>query len=192
MIDGSVILAEALEALNIDLTRLVARCSIWVNPDVFSRVAALNQNAVWYPDTRRARAGKVDEIKGTKSQDGIIFDDNSKANTAIKQAIFPKANKGCTGMAVCHIWPNTCYDERYHTALGNLVLLPAPLASLADHHTEIKLVLRFRSYELFGWHPAEFARPEQPKQYPPAEVWASPITVDRAVEQRIKRLERRL
>ena len=83
MIDGSVILAEAREALNIDLTRLVAGCSIWVNPDVFSRVAALNQNAVWYPDTRRARAGKVDEIKGKISQGGIKFDDNTYANYAI-------------------------------------------------------------------------------------------------------------
>ena len=192
MIDGGVILAKAEEALIIDLTRLVARCSIWVNPDVFSRVAALNLNAVWYPNTRRARAGKVDEKKGTISECGIIFDDNTKANTAIKQAIFPRGKNDCTGMAACHIWPDTCYDERYHTALGNLVLLPAPLASLTDHHTEIKLVLRFRSYELFGWHPSEFARPEQPKQYPPAEVWASPIAVEDAVEQRIKKLEKKL
>ena len=27
---------------------------------------------------------------------------------------------------MCHLWPETCYDERYHTSLANLVLPPLP------------------------------------------------------------------
>ena len=109
MIHGSVILAEALEVLNIDLIRLVARCSIWVNPDVFSRVAALNQNAEWYPNSRRERAGKVDEIKGKISECGgrdyCVYHNPAKNTAAhLHRQRFPHRH-------LVHVRPRACYHH---------------------------------------------------------------------------------
>ncbi|HWQ55093.1 MAG TPA: hypothetical protein VN442_15505 [Bryobacteraceae bacterium] len=46
--------------------------------------------------------------------------------------------KGFQNCAVCHIWPNSCYDERYHTCVANLVLLPSALASLTDFDPQVR------------------------------------------------------
>lgn len=56
---------------------------------------------------------------------------------------------------VCHIWPGTTYDERYHTLLANLVLIPRILANLSDYFNAVIDVLKYRSYELYGWYPEE-------------------------------------
>jgi hypothetical protein len=102
------------------------------------------------------------------------------ANLAIKVAVFGSRNR-CTRMHVCHVWPETCYDVRYHTSLANLVLLPAALAGLSDHHEGVAQCLRYRSYELFGWHPADIAVPEMPVGYPAVSDWAQPFPIPRSV-----------
>lgn len=177
-------LAQATMELNINLSALVARCSIWANPDVFRRVSVLRSNAVWFPDCRRASIKKGEPIKTTA--EGIYLDDNSKANLAIKSAIFARPRKDCQLMHACHVWPGTCYDTRYHTSLANLVLLPAPLSGFSDHDERIAAILRYRSYELFGWHPSEVGAPAWPESYP--EIWAPPIPIDAVVLRRIERL----
>lgn len=166
IVNGDDILLRATTALGIDLPRLVAKSAIWVNPIAFLARRKLHPHAAWFPDCRRGRNGEPK--RGLV--DGVRFDDNTMANLAIKLAVFGSRER-CTRLHVCHVWPETCYDVRYHTALANLVLLPAPLAGLSDHHSGVAACLRYRSYELFGWHPEEASPPGKPPGYPPASDW---------------------
>ena len=159
MFDGNEILDEVTTSLRIDLASLVAGSAFWAPCEENIGVAK-------YPNVRRARAS---EKRRTKV-DGVMLDDNSVANKVLKKALncFGKFN----GFTACHIWPNTCYDARYHTALTNLVLLPSGLSSLTDHNGEIEKCLQYRSWELYGWCPDGNAPPPKPKNYP--ENWRQP------------------
>jgi hypothetical protein len=115
-----------------------------------------------YPNVRRAKVSKG-ERRG-QVVDGIRLDDNTYANRAIKVAIgHPGILKG---FEACHIWPKTCYNERYHTAVANLVLLPRALAGLTDHDSEIQRALQYRAYELYEWWPETEPQPVKPAFYP--------------------------
>lgn len=157
--DGKKILAEVVADLRIDLSQLVAGAAFWAPNDKNIGVAK-------YPNVRRAKAS---EKRGDMS-DGVRLDDNTYANQASKKALchLGKFN----GFTACHIWPGTCYDERYHTVLANLVLLPSALSSLTDHNTEIEKCLQYRSWKLYRWYPDGKAKPSRPKNYP--ENWRQP------------------
>lgn len=99
--------------------------------------------------------------------------------------MFARANRDCQGFHVCHVWPGTCYDPRYHTSLANLVLLPAALAGLSDHDAGIAQLLQFRAFDLFNWHPAEWAAPTRPANYPGPQGWAPPVPLSPAVTARL-------
>ena len=112
---------------------------------------AENGVGTFYPNMRRYRAGLGEQrrqIVGTE-----CLDDNTYANNAIKKAIGVN-RRDIANFDACHIWPQSCYDSRCHTAIANLVLLPRPLAGLSDHDPETQAALQFRSYELYKWCPA--------------------------------------
>lgn len=79
MLNGTDLLAQASRDLGIDLSALVARCAIWVDPWVFCQVARATPHGAWYPGTRRLRPG---EKRGGMDGD-VRLDDNTLANTAI-------------------------------------------------------------------------------------------------------------
>jgi hypothetical protein len=109
----------------------------------------------------------------------VILDDNTYANYAIKQAIGCSRNN-LIGFEACHIWPGTCYDERYHTLVANLVLLPRALACLTDHYDPVGKVLQYRAFELYGWHPENREQPTRPLVgYP--DTWREPQPFSSAV-----------
>jgi hypothetical protein len=106
----------------------------------------------------------------------VRFDDNSYANVAIKRAT--GLGKSAEGFEACHIWPLTCYDERYHTAIANIVLLPRALAGLSDHAIEIQSALQYRAFELYGWFPHGVPQPIKPEFYPSNWREPQPDTLD--------------
>jgi hypothetical protein len=163
------ILAKALLALDIDLPALVAATSVWASPEIVHARRAIHPDAAVYPDVRRSKRAQG-EVRRTRGADGAKLDDNTIANRIAKQAM------GVTGLAkafaVCHIWPDSCYDVRYHTSLANLVLLPQALATLSDHNAAVIAALQYRAFELYGWHPRESAAPTRPQRYP--SNWRSP------------------
>jgi hypothetical protein len=70
------------------------------------------------------------------------------------------------GFEACHIWENTCYDERYHTSVANLVLIPREIAGLTDHCDAVKELLKYESFKRFGFKPdSENNTPNKPKNY---------------------------
>jgi hypothetical protein len=104
-------------------------------------------------------------------KNGQGLDDNSYANLAIKRALGIHRTK-LIGFECCHIWPNTCYDARYHTVIANLVLLPRALAGFTDHDPQVQAALQYRSFELYRWHPEEWPAPERPTGFP--DQWRDP------------------
>lgn len=156
VLDGDEITSlDMFQSIEPQLIDIIAATAIWVNPD------RISLNPV-YSDTKRGRAKENGNVV-----DGIRIDDNTYANVAIKKAI--SGSIDFKNYMVCHIWPGTTYDERYHTLLANLVLIPRILANLSDYSNAVIDVLKYRSYELYGWHPEETEVPQRPSYYP--QVW---------------------
>lgn len=164
---ASELLLEAVKRHNIHLSLLVADTGLWVNPEFHARLVRDTGSAAIFPSVRRARG--QGEKRG-QIVDGVRFDDNSYANGAIKRAA--GLGKSAEGFEVCHIWPRTCYDERYHTAVANIVLLPRALAGLSDHAIEVQEALQYRAFELYGWYPEGMQPPVKPEFYP--SKWREP------------------
>lgn len=166
-LDGDLLVANALERLGIDLSSLLAETAVWASPEVFQMLKCANAHAAWYPMARRAYE-KRGEKKGQRVGD-IRLDDNTYANVAIKRAV-GKAGR-IRNLHTCHVWPRTAYDERYYACIANLVLLPRSIAGLSDHHPLMTAALQYRSFELYGWYPADIAgepqsQPVKPSDYP--------------------------
>jgi len=170
-IDASELLRAAALRHGVQLGVLVAETGLWANPEMHRRLLASGSAAV-YPNRRRCRAGQGERRGQTVAN--IVLDDNSYANNAIKHALGID-RKDLIGFEACHIWPKTCYDERYHTAIANLVLLPRALAGFTDHSAEVKLALQYRAFELYRWHPEGQPPPVQPQDYP--RNWLPPMPV---------------
>jgi hypothetical protein len=183
--NAQVILQEAASSLNISLTDLVAAAALWVHPHIHRRLVKETGSATWFPNTRRT--SPTNERRG-QLIGGILLDDNTFANNAIKLAIAGSRDE-FVGFETCHIWENSCYDEHCHTALANLVLLPRSLASLSDHCKEVSAVLKYRSWELYQWHPPTDSPPLQPESYPKEHIWRPvPIPSDKAIEALNRRI----
>ena len=119
---------------------------------------------------KRATNGKLRR----QTINGIILDDNTMANQAIKKAVLKGLEKYgihktdikiFKGFEACHIWEKTCYDERYHTCVANLVLIPREIAGLTDHCDAVKELLKYESFNRFGFKPDEEDPPNEPKNY---------------------------
>lgn len=162
-------LIDAAHRHNIHLSVLVAETALWAHPDVHARLLSETGCVAMFPNVRRARASQG-ELRGQVT-DGIRFDDNTYANTALKRGLGIHRLQ-LEGFEVCHIWPRTCYDERFHTAPANMVLLPRALAALSDHDREIQAALQYRAYELYNWYPAGSDMPVRPEFYP--NKWREP------------------
>lgn len=171
---ASDLLFESVKRHDIHLSLLVADTGLWVNPEFHNRLVRDTGSAAMFPKVRRARIGQG-ELRG-QIVDGVRFDDNSYANVAIKRAT--GLGKSAEGFEACHIWPLTCYDERYHTAIANIVLLPRALAGLSDHAIEIQSALQYRAFELYGWFPHGVPQPIKPEFYPSNWREPQPDTLD--------------
>lgn len=165
---ASELLLEAVKRHNIHLSLLIADTGLWVNPEFHNRLVLDTGSAAMFPMVRRARIGHGEQ-RG-QIVDGVRFDDNTYANVAIKRAA--GLGKSAVGFEACHIWPGTCYDARYHTAIANIVLLPRALAGLSDHAIEIQTALQYRAYELYKWYPETMPQPVKPEFYP--SKWREP------------------
>lgn len=163
---------------------LVAQSAIFCPKDVFELVKAGkegskenvrmggNEFGAWYHYTfQRARH---DEKRREYKDSTIRFDDNTHANTAIKTAVLKGLKRYGVhsgskqlfrGFEACHIWPDTCYDARYHTSVGNIVLLPREIAGFTDHCSAVEELLKYEAWKRFGFKPAEAEIPSKPKNY---------------------------
>ena len=163
--------------------KLVAQSAVFCTKEVFEMVkrgeagarenlGVGNEFGAWYHYTfQRARHN---EKRGEYKDDVVRFDDNTHANTAIKTAVLKGLSKygihGSSkqifnGFEACHIWPNTCYDARYHTSVANIVLLPREIAGMTDHCEAVEELLKYEAWKRFGFKPVEEDVPQRPKNY---------------------------
>jgi hypothetical protein len=175
---------------NFDLVvcQLIAQTAIFCPVHVFEAVVngkcgskynqSSNGNAFgsWFNcKYQRAKKGLK---RGSITKDPILgditLDDNTKANYAIKKAVLEGLKKYgihnadigiFKGFEACHIWADTCYNPRYHTSVANLVLIPREIAGLTDHCDAVKELLKYESFNRFGFKPDEEDPPNEPKNY---------------------------
>jgi hypothetical protein len=65
-------------------------------------------------------------------------------------------------------------DVNAYTALPNICMTPAFIAKLTDTGKEIGHLLKYRSFQLYGWVPGGNEPPSKPKDYEVLE-WAAPL-----------------
>ena len=161
---------------------LVAQSAIFCSKEVFEMVkdgklgsrenlGVGNEYGSWY-NCKYQRV--TPQQKRRETINGVILDDNTFANTAIKMAILKGLEKFgihgnnkqiFRGFEACHIWPKTCYDARYHTSVGNIILLPREIAGLTDHCQAVEDLLKYEAWKRFGFKPDEAETPTRPNNY---------------------------
>lgn len=152
---------------------MIAKTAIFCDQDIVIDVIAgglganVNKNvgnpyASWFNCNCRRITDKEKKSGLHKGNviNGIMLDDNSNANLAIKKAVLegmirkygiPNRNTQLfKGYEACHIWDGTAYDEHFYTSLTNIVLIPRAIAGLTDHCTAVKGLLQYESFKRFG------------------------------------------
>ena len=192
-ITNSSINLKSINIKNFDLfaCKLVAQSAVFCSREIFDKVKngdegsgdnqkqGGNEFGAWYHYTvKRIKESK----KGGFDAEGVRLDDNTYANTAIKTAvlkglkhygIYTASKRLFRGYEACHIWPETCYDARYHTSVGNIVLLPREVSGLTDHCQAVKELLKYEAWERFRFKPVGEDIPAKPKYYNDI-VWRNP------------------
>ncbi|MBR5324691.1 MAG: hypothetical protein IKV14_07755 [Muribaculaceae bacterium] len=163
--------------------KLVAQSAIFCSTEVFEMVkkgelggkenlGIGNEFGAWFHYT--FQRAKHFEKRGEYKDEKVRFDDNTQANSAIKAAILKGLSKygihgnsrqSFKGFEACHIWPDTCYDARYHTSVANIVLLPREIAGLTDHCQAVEDLLKYEAWKRFKFKPEEEEIPQRPKDY---------------------------
>ena len=109
------------------------------------------------------------EMSATSSGRRVLLDDN----TSPKLAFLWAAGK-TTGpdLQYNHVWDGSG-DPDLYTALWNLCATPAFLAKTTDgrNHPEVRAMLRYRAFDLYGWSPIGVETPTEPPGYSSL-VWA--------------------
>lgn len=65
-------------------------------------------------------------------------------------------------------------DPESYTNLANICVTPSFLAKLTDTNAEVRALLQYRAFDLYGWHPRHAETPREPKRYYSL-CWASPL-----------------
>lgn len=167
----------------LELCKLVARHALFCTIDVANKIVigqlgskenkgnGGNQYFSWF-DCRFQRKQGKNQKRGSNVTDNlgnsiqfhnhdVIFDDNTQANLAIKNAIneglgIQLKNAKFDGYMACHVWDDSCHDYLFHTSVFNLVLLPKSIGGLSDYNNAVKNLLQYESAMLFGVYPEKY------------------------------------
>lgn len=114
---------------------------------------------------KASRRGEIIEVDGKR----VGLDDN-KAPTDVFM--------WCNGLTrrprdiqFNHVYSDSQNPDLY-TCLANLCITPSFLSKLTDTNIDIKQLLRYRAWQLYSWHPAGTAPPDEPASYAEL-IWAS-------------------
>ncbi|MBY0515364.1 MAG: hypothetical protein K2P81_00545 [Bacteriovoracaceae bacterium] len=153
-IDGHEMLRKVLleKAGYLSLSEAIAEMTVFMHPDTVSQTN--NQNI--FKIIRDAPK------RGTISNDGLMYDDNNGPARAFEWAINEKLK--WKDVQFNHIYSDS-QNEKFYTSLANLCLTPAFLAKLTDTDNEIQNLLKYRSYDLYGFAAIADQIPTKPDSY---------------------------
>jgi len=143
------------------VAQAVASQTLFSHPDT---VAQTQCKPVLRVIRNAARRGEIIEVDGQR----VGLDDN-KAPTDV----FRWCNNLMQPMRDVqfnHVYTDSQDPESY-TCFANLCVTPSFLAKLTDTHPEVRALLQFRAWQLYGWRPKQAAQPQEPEGYA-ALVWA--------------------
>lgn len=130
-------------------------------------MAQTGANAIFPIIRNFKRRGEVEELDGRL----IGFDDNTSPTEAFSWA------KGLTrrprDLQFNHVY-SLSSDPACYTNLANICISPSFLAKLTDTDDDIQALLRYRSFDLYGWHPETEKQPDKPHAYDDL-IWAKPM-----------------
>lgn len=134
-----------------------------------------------HPDTVRQTRGKgvFPTVRGAHSigqlrehESGhVVMDDNKSPTDAFLWA--NRLGRRGRDTQFNHVYPASADPDAY-TALPNICMTPAFIAKLTDTSPAIRDLLRYRSYDLYGWHPRGTEAPSKPDVYDELN-WAQPL-----------------
>lgn len=146
------------------LAQAVASLTLFSHPDTVAQTGA---NAIFPIIRNFKRRGEVDELDGRL----IGFDDNTSPTEAFSWA------NGLTrrprDLQFNHVY-SLSSDPACYTNLANICISPSFLAKLTDTDDDIQALLRYRSFDLYGWHPETEKQPDKPHPYDDL-IWAEPM-----------------
>jgi hypothetical protein len=176
-LDGQVAL-EALIATSRYRTvpQAVASLTLFTHPET---VAQTGGRALF--PTIRGSAGAYGTYGEAPDGRPVLLDDNKSAVDAFRWC--NRLPSRCRETQINHIWAASRDPDAY-TALPNLCMTPAFLAKLTDTNSEVKALLAYRSWDLYGWRPSGLEPPERPAGYPALE-WAAPLPVVSNLRERL-------
>lgn len=143
------------------LIQAIASLTVFSSPEVVRQTEC---RAVIRVIRNAPRRGEIIEMDGRR----VGLDDN-KAPTDVFM--------WCNGLTrrprdiqFNHVYSDSQNPDLY-TCLANLCITPSFLSKLTDTNLEIKHLLRYRAWDLFGWHPSGTAIPNKPAGYAEL-IWA--------------------
>jgi hypothetical protein len=137
------------------LQQAIASLSVFSHPETVRQTG----NRALFPTVRdMIRRGQYSEIEGVP----ILLDDNRSPTQAFLWSNVLRWRGNDTQFN--HVYPSR-RDPTTYTALPNIFMTPAFLAKLTDKHPEVRAILRYRSFDLYGWFPPDSEAPEKPSGY---------------------------
>lgn len=143
------------------VAQAVASLTIFSHPDTVAQTEA----RALFPIVRDfKRRGEVGEIGGRL----VGFDDNTSPTEAFSWA--NRISRRPRDLQFNHVYSRSDDPDSY-TNLANLCVSPSFLAKLTDTDAEVQSLLRYRAFDVFGWHPTDEPRPDKPAVYDDL-IWA--------------------
>lgn len=137
------------------LAQVVASLTLFSHPDTVRQTGC---RPVIRVIRNAARRGDIIELDGRR----VGLDDN-KAPTDV--FLWCNAMKRRPrDVQFNHVYLNS-QDPEIYTSLANLCVTPSFLAKLTDTNPEIRDLLRYRVWKLYGWRPAGLEAPAEPDGY---------------------------
>ena len=171
-LDGREALADVIrQTAYRDLEQAVASLTVFSHPDTVAQTGA----RALFPIVRDVRRRGETEERGGRL---IGFDDNKAPTDAFLWANLMKRRP--QDLQFNHVYALSD-DVDCYTNLANLCVSPAFLAKLTDTNPQVTELLKFRVYDLYGWHPSGAARPSEPERYRRL-VWSAPLPPNQKVQ----------
>lgn len=164
--DGEVALRHVIASSEYkDVRQAVASLTLFSNPTTVAQTGNGNLFSIIRCKSILERGNYFDCSDGSK----VMHDDNSAAIEAFN---WSNSIRRCENGQYNHVWSDS-KNVKLYTSLANICVSPVFLAKLTDTNEVVRQMLRYRSFELYGFwpHPSD---PVKPDGYDDIQ-WASPL-----------------